>query len=265
MRLAKRFGVVLAGLILGLALSVAGPKAEAAPTFPALTGRVVDQAHVLSPDVQAQLTQQLGALETKTSRQLIVVTLPTLQGYDIADYGYQLGRTWGVGQKGLNNGVLFIVAPSEHKVRVEVGYGLEPILTDALSDTILQQSVIPKFRTGDVQGGIVDGTQALVQQLSLDTSTAEQKAAEARRPTPSASNRMGNNPLAIIFLGFVLFWVLGGVLGGRGGGGWLFPLLLLGSLGGGGGRYRNDDDSGGGGFSGGGGGSFGGGGASGSW
>src|SRR5581483_7681392 len=107
--------------------------ALAAPQFPALTGRVVDGANILSDATKSDLTEKLAALESKTSRQLVVVTLPSLQGYDIADFGYQLGRAWGIGQKGLNNGVLLIVAPTEHKVRIEVGYNLEPILTDALS------------------------------------------------------------------------------------------------------------------------------------
>ena len=106
--------------------------AHAALTFPPLTGRVVDSAHVLSADAQQQLTSELADLETKTGRQVVVVTLPSLQGDAIEDYGYQLGRAWGIGQKGQNNGALFIVAPSEHKVRVEVGYGLEPVLTDVI-------------------------------------------------------------------------------------------------------------------------------------
>ncbi len=270
MRLFPRAAGLILSLALAFAIALVGAPAMAAPTFPALTGRVVDQAHVLSPEVQAQLDQSLGALEAKTSRQLIVVTLASLGGYDIADYGYQLGRAWGVGQKGLNNGVLLIVAPSEHKVRIEVGYGLEPIITDALSTEILQERVIPKFKAGDVQGGIVDGAQALIDQLSLDTSAAEAKAAQARQ-TRSASAQIGSNPLAVVFVGLILFWVVGSVLGGggRGGMGWIFPLLFLGGLGGGGGRYRDDDfgggGGGGGGFSGGGGGSFGGGGSSGSW
>jgi uncharacterized protein len=192
-----------------------------------------------------------------------------LQGDDIADYGYQLGRTWGLGQKGLNNGVLLIVAPNEHKVRIEVGYGLEPILTDALSNLILQEKVIPKFRAGDIQGGVVDGTQALVDQLSLDPSTAEAKAAQAEQAAQSGASpsaRLGNSPIVLLMLGFIVFWAVGAVLGGgRGGLGWIFPLLFLGGMGGGG-SYRDDDfGGGGGGFSGGGGGSFGGGGASGSW
>src|SRR5271165_2922047 len=154
----------LAGL-LGLLLALLWTPAFAAapptgPQFPALTGRVVDDAHVLSPQVQADLTEKLAALEQTTSRQLVVVTLPSLQGYQIEDYGYQLLRQWGIGQKGLNNGALFIVVPSEHKVRIEVGYGLEPVLTDAMSSVILQKAVLPKFKAGDIQGGVIDGTGA---------------------------------------------------------------------------------------------------------
>src|SRR5580698_2309503 len=139
--------------------------ATAAPTFPALTGRVVDNANVLSDATKSDLTQKLAALEAKTSRQLVVVTLPSLQGYDIADYGYQLGRAWGIGQAKLNNGALLIVAPSEHKVRVEVGYGLEPVLTDAFSSVILQTQVLPRFKAGDMEGGVVAGADAIISQL----------------------------------------------------------------------------------------------------
>ena len=149
----------LAGVLTLLLLLFVGAPALAAPTFPPLTGRVVDDAHVLSPQTQADLTAKLAALEQTNSRQLVVVTLPTLGGDEIDDYGYRLLRAWGIGQKGTNNGALFIVVPSEHKVRVEVGYGLEGVLTDALSSVILQRAVLPKFRAGDVQGGIVDGTE----------------------------------------------------------------------------------------------------------
>jgi uncharacterized protein len=249
------------------------PAGHAAPTFPTLTGRVVDDAHVLSPQIQADLTQRLNGLEAKTSRQLIVVTVPSLQGDDIADYGYQLGRAWGIGQKSLNNGALFLVAPTEHKVRIEVGYGLEGVLTDALSSIILQRSVLPRFRAGDIPGGVVDGTQAIIDQLSLDPSVAEQKAAQAAAVQHYSRSQRHGSPLGLIVVVFVLAWVLIGVMGGRGGrggggiGGFL-PGVILGGLMGGGGR-RDDDDWGGGGsgggFGGGGGGSFGGGGSSGSW
>jgi uncharacterized protein len=257
---------VFAGLSAALlAVMLLTAPASAALKFPALTGRVVDDAHILSPQIQAELTQELGALEAKTSRQLIVVTIPSLEGYDIADYGYQLGRAWGVGQKTLNNGAIFIIAPTEHKVRIEVGYGLEGVMTDAMSNVILQRSVLPRFRAGDIPGGVVDGTQAIVEQLSLDTSVAEQKAAQAAAPVHRT--RSGGGPLGLIVILVVIAFVLRSVLSGGGGGGlaWFLPGLLMGGLGRGGFGGGRDDDDGGGGFGGGGGGSFGGGGSSGSW
>ena len=223
--------------------------AWSAPKFPALTGRVVDDAGILTSQTKADVTEKLAALESKTSRQVVVVTLSSLQGYEISDYGYQLGRNWGIGQKGLNNGLLFIVAPNEHKTRIEVGYGLEPIVTDAFSSVIIQAQVLPKFRAGDFNGGVQAGVDALIQQLSLETSEAEKRAAAAanqlRNHRGSGDDMPGWLVLLIFFgiFGFIAFqsWAVPGRRGG--GGGW----------------------SGGGGGFGGGGGSFGGGGSSGSW
>jgi uncharacterized protein len=236
--------------------------ALAAPNFPALTGRVVDDAHVLSDQTKTDLDRKLAALEAKTSRQLVVVTLPSLQGYEISDYGYQLGRAWGIGQAKLNNGVLFIIAPTEHKVRIEVGYGLEPILTDALSEVIIQQAVLPRFRAGDFNGGAEAGAAALIQQLSLDPSAAEAKAAAAQQQLQHQGGS-GASPLSILVIILFIAIAFGRIFRGFG----FWPLLLLGGLGGGGrGGYGGyDGGGGGGGWSGGGGGSFGGGGASGSW
>ena len=236
--------------------------ALAAPTFPTLTGRVVDDAHVLSDQTKADLNQKLTALEAKTSRQLVVVTLPSLQGYEISDYGYQLGRAWGIGQAKLNNGVLFIIAPTEHKVRIEVGYGLEPVLTDALSEVIIQQAVLPRFRAGDFNGGAEAGVAALIQQLSLDPSAAEAKAAAAQQQLRHQGSS-GASPLSILVILLFIAIAFGRVFRGFG----FWPLLFLGGLGGGGrGGYGGYDGGGdGGGWSGGGGGSFGGGGSSGSW
>lgn len=246
-----------------LALCLMAPVA-AAPTFPPLTGRVVDDAHILSPQTVDALTQELAALEAKTSRQLVVVTLPSLQGYDIADYGYQLGRAWGIGQKKLDNGALLIVAPKEHRVRIEVGYGLEPILTDALSSVIIQQAILPKFRSGDFNGGVMAGVDALTTQLSLNTSQAEARAASAAAQARAGAHN-GRGGFASIFvllvIGFFVFRVLG-----RGTGLGFWPLLFLGGMGGfGGGRGGFGDGGFGGGGFGGGGGGFGGGGASGGW
>jgi len=236
--------------------------AMAAPSFPTLTGRVVDDAHILSEQTKSDLDQKLAGLETSNSRQLVVVTLPSLQGYEISDYGYQLGRAWGIGQAKLNNGVLFIIAPNERKVRIEVGYGLEPILTDALSELIIQQAVLPRFRSGDFNGGVQAGAAALIQQLSLDPSAAEAKAAAAAQQMKNRGN-IGANPLSILLIILFVFIALSRVFRGFG----FWPLLFLGGMGGGGGRSYGgyDGGGGGGGWSGGGGGSFGGGGASGSW
>jgi uncharacterized protein len=255
-------GVWAAALALALALFAA--PALAAPTFPALTGRVVDDAHVLSAQTTADLTAKLADLEAKTGRQLVVVTIGDLQGYDIEDYGYQLGRAWGIGEKSQNNGVLFIVAPKEHKVRIEVGYGLEPIITDALSSVILQEQVLPRFRTGDVEGGVVAGTNALVAQLSLDPQAAQAKAAKAVQ-----QNQHHGSPLGAIFGLIIVVLVFSSLFRSHRGGGmcWLLPMMILSNSGsrsswGGGGGFGGG--FGGGGFSGGGG-SFGGGGPSGSW
>jgi uncharacterized protein len=250
-----------AALIAFLCLALPLQTAEAAPTFPTLSGRVVDDAHVLSDQTRADLDQKLAALEAKTSRQLVVVTLPSLQGYEISDYGYQLGRAWGIGQAKLNNGVLFIIAPNEHKVRIEVGYGLEPILTDALSEIIIQQAVLPRFRAGDFNGGAEAGAAALIQQLSLDPSAAEARVAAAQQQTQHQGG--GATPFSILIILFFVAIAISRIFGGFG----FWPLIFLGGLGGGGRGYGGGfgGGGGGGGWSGGGGGSFGGGGASGSW
>ena len=121
--------------LLLLLLALAAP--ATAQTFPKLTGRVVDDAHVLSPDQVGQLTQLSAATEQASTRQLVVATVASLGGDDIDDYGTKLGRAWNIGQKGSNNGAILIVAPAERKVRIEVGYGLEPILTDALTGRLV--------------------------------------------------------------------------------------------------------------------------------
>jgi uncharacterized protein len=257
---------LLAAFFLALA-----PAHAADLKFPQLTGRVVDDAHVIPTEEAARLTQKLADLEAKTSRQLVVVTVPSLQGDDISDYGYKLGRAWQIGQKGTNNGTLFIIAPTEHQTRIEVGYGLEGILTDAMTSVILTGQVLPRFKAGDMAGGIEAGTNALVDQMTLDPSDAEKKAAEAKAQVEQGAGgyhyvKRHSNPLGFIFPLLFLLFVFGGIFGRRRGGGGLWPLLFLGSMMGGGGR---DDGwggggGGGGGFSGGGG-SFGGGGSSGSW
>ena len=274
-----------------LALSCTGG-AWAAPEFPELTGRVVDTANLLPAEAEQQLAQQLKQHEQETSNQVVVVTLPSLQGYAIEDYGNQLGRHWGIGQADRNNGVLLVVAASDRKVRIEVGYGLEGTLTDARSHDIIQQVILPQFRSNDYEEGIVRGTEAIIGTL--------QGTYEPQQSTPSSSpNYFFGLFLLLISVGefvaaqFSSRMISAGVLAGIA---ILFGWLVMGSLkiglamgffvalfhffiGGGGGpgsshgrRYSDNRRGGGfgsGGFSGGGfgggGGSFGGGGASGSW
>jgi uncharacterized protein len=262
----------LVAILLVWLVACAPALALSTPTFPALTGRVVDEARLLSPAREAELTGKLAALERDTSDQLVVVTVNSLQGYEIEDYGYQLGRAWGIGQAGGNNGVLLIIAPEERKVRIEVGYGLEPVLTDALSALIIQNQILPSFRTGGYEAGITRGVDAIDTQLRLDPAEALARAAEAEPPRTQVPVR------AIVIIGIVflllLFSLIGGAASGgrrRRGGDGLTPILIWaaaealrnGSRGGRGGGFGGGF-GGGGGFSGGGG-SFGGGGASGGW
>ncbi len=256
-------------IVLGLASLGAVSAVSADPLkFPDLTGPVVDDAHLLSPAQVQDITAKSQALEEKTGRQLVIATVPSLQGQPIDDFGYQLGRAWGIGQKGQNNGVVFLIAPTEHKVRIEVGYGLEPILTDALTSVILHQKVLPQFKAGDFGQGIVDGTDALVEQLGLDDQTAHARVADAELVQRQIHVRGRSNPLGGLLALIVIFFVIQSIFRGRGGA--FLPMMIVSSLmgrrdddfGGGGGGFS--DGGGGGGFSGGGG-SFGGGGASGDW
>ena len=255
-------GRIITALMALTILLVALP-ALAAPTFPKLTGRVVDDANILSPATEASLTAKLEGLETTTGHQLVVVTLPSLQDQEIEDYGYQLGRAWGVGDEKNNDGALLIVAPNERKVRIEVGYGLEGVMTDALSSVIIQSAILPKFKAGDMEGGIVAGTDALVQQLSLPDDQARANVAAA---TSKASKHRDGPPIGFIIF-IIVFWIIIASLRGRRRGGLAgaLPWIILGGMSGGG-RHGGGGwgGGGGGGFSGGGG-SFGGGGSSGGW
>jgi uncharacterized protein len=237
-----------------------------AQQFPPLTGRVVDAAKLLDADQVRQLEQLSAAVEQASSRQLVIATVPSLQGYTIEDYGYRLGRAWGIGQKGANNGVILLVAPSERKVRVEVGYGLEPIVTDAYASIVVNQTILPRFRDGDMAGGIVAGAQQLADQLKLPLEAAERRAAQASAK-PARTDDGGDWAVAAFWIAVVLVFVLLPLLRRSAGGkryrGGFAPVVIWGGGSGWGGGSSGGGFSGGG-FSGGGG-SFGGGGASGSW
>ncbi|WP_292047652.1 TPM domain-containing protein, partial [Brevundimonas sp. UBA5718] len=234
----------VAGWLIGLAvllLFAVPAMAQSKIDFPPLSGRVVDQAGLLDPATEQALTEKLQTLEAATTDQLVVVTVSSLQDQEIEDYGYQLGRAWGIGQKEKDNGAMLIVAPNERKVRVEVGYGLEPILTDAFSSQVIRNDILPSFRDGDYKTGVVKGVDALIAQLSLDPAEAQ---ARAQAVADEQAKDKGGSiaPLvivAIIFLfmflaaarsgrgrrsgvGSVLLWAASEALrdSGRGGGGW---------------------------------------------
>jgi uncharacterized protein len=257
-----------AALLLALLLLVAAAlPALAAPRLPALTGRVVDGAGMLDAADEAAIHQKLAALEEKTTDQLVVVTLDSLQDYAIEEFGVALGRAWQIGQQGKNNGVLLIVAPKERKVRIEVGYGLEGVLTDTLAGNIVHNRILPLFRQGRMSEGIVAGVDDIVDTLTGDADAVAERAKGARRDDDE-----GFDPVSLLIFGFWALMVLGSIgqslrpHGGSRGGVVVVPYTPpppSGSWSGGshGGGWSS---GGGGGFSGGGG-SFGGGGSSGGW
>jgi uncharacterized protein len=252
-------------LVVVLAFFAFASVAIAAPKFPALTGRVVDDAHMLSPATQQKLDGELASLEAQTGHQVVVATVPDLQGYEIEDYGYQLGRTWAIGRKGVNDGAILLVAPNQRKVRIEIGYGLEPVLTDALTSVILQRKVLPQFRAGHMEQGVVDGAEALIAQLALPEDQAKANVAAAAQQPRAGTQVSPAIHIPVLLIIFIVIFVLSRALRGRGGGLWWLPFLFLGGgRGGWGDRDGGGWGGGGGGFSGGGG-SFGGGGSSGSW
>ena len=224
--LITRLAVIFAALLFLIPAA-----AQADPSFPKLTGRVVDDAHVLAPDQAQALTAKLEAFDQSTRQQVVVATIPDLQGYDIDDYGYQLGRAWGIGQKGANNGIVLIVAPNEHRVRIEVGYGLEGVLTDALSGKIIREQITPRFKAGDMAGGINAGVDEIIRVIQLPPE-------EQQKLVAQASQRHKANPgdifKAIIIVIVILFFIMISAVravsrGGqryRGGGSGISPIVV---------------------------------------
>lgn len=216
---AGRFVPVLAGLLalcLAIAVGTIGP-ARAELTFPPLTGRVVDAAHVLDPATLAALEAKLAAQEARATDQLVVATVSSLQGTSIEDYANRLFRTWQIGQAKKNNGVLLLVAPNERKVRIEVGYGLEGILTDAVASTIIRNAIVPAFKSGDMAAGIVKGTDAIIDILNLDPDEAKARAKQLESSdwTEEEVDNLIFLAVMVIFMGFIIWRVMRG--GGPGG------------------------------------------------
>ncbi len=245
---------VCLGLV-GLLLVAAAP-ASAADKFPALTGRVVDQAGVLSPITRADLETELAALETKSSIQLVVATVASLGGQEIEPYANDLFRAWKLGDTKKNNGVLFLIAPKEHRVRIEVGYGLEGVLTDAVSKIIIVNAVAPRFKAGDFDGGVKRGVDDIITALTSDTTDWQKKPQLRAEDNASALDAIAPFLIFIVVMFILLRFGNRGSLIGN--------MIVLSSAMNRGGFSGGSSGGFDGGFSGGGG-SSGGGGASGSW
>jgi uncharacterized protein len=193
---------VLAAL---LALLLAAP--ALAQSFPPLTGRVVDQANLLSPEQELDLESKSAALEAQTGRQFVVASVNSLEGVEIADYATQLGRTWRIGNAERDDGVILLVAPNERKVWIATGYGAEGVLPDILAGRIIRDTILPRFRQNDMGGGIVAGADAILSQLSLSPEEARASAEQARQQG-DAARRGGANILPLLFWGMVILFVL---------------------------------------------------------
>ncbi|MXO58286.1 methanol dehydrogenase [Altererythrobacter salegens] len=260
-------------LLFALFLSLTGSAALAAPDFPERgTAPVVDAANIIDDTDEALLSAKLDAFEQKNQRQFVVATVPSLDGYDIADYGYQLGRYWQLGDKGRNDGIILLVAPNERKVRIEVGYGLESVIPDGLAFDIINRDILPRFKNRDMTGGIIAGADAIIKQIELPPD--QQKAAVDA--TQRQSSDEGFPIGAVIWMLFILFFFILPMFRRRRGrrygvGSAIGDVILWNAINSAtrGGSHHSSGGfggfgGGGGGFSGGGG-SFGGGGASGGW
>src|SRR5580693_6488979 len=168
--------------------------AVCAPDFPALTGRIVDQANVIPAATRNAVETKLAELETKSGIQLVVATVSSLGGEEIEPYANALFRNWKLGEKTKDNGVLLLVAPNQHRVRIEVGYGLEGTLTDALSKVIISNAITPRFKTGDFAGGISRGVDDIITVLTTDSSEWQQ------RPSLRLDNQQGHDPFGWILI-----------------------------------------------------------------
>jgi uncharacterized protein len=224
---------------------------------PKLVGRVNDYAGIFNENQKNMLENMLQETENKTSSQVVLLTIKSLEGDSLEDFSIRVVDKWQIGQKEFNNGALFLVTLAEKKIRIEVGYGLEPIVTDLKSGYIIRQIIIPYFKKGDFYTGISQGLSAVTGLITKEFEITPEQLAKYQKKT-----KRGKVHIPFVFIVFVIIVLLNifknGTRGGYGRGGGIFYGGGFGGFGGGG------FSGGGGGFSGGGGG-FGGGGSSGSW
>ena len=214
-------------IALGCALSL-GAHAQQADV-PYLTGRVVDNAEILKPDTRKRLAETLRRHEQKTTNQIAVLTVTTLQGDSVEEYAVRVFEQWKLGQKGKDNGVLLVVAPQDRRMRIEVGYGLEGVLPDATAARIIRNVMTPRFKEGNYDGGIVQGVEAIIAQL--EGTGAPIAAEEPREAKQGEFIKAPDMPLhekvllgAFIFGIIGLFTIIGIVTPGVG---WFLYLFLI--------------------------------------
>jgi uncharacterized protein len=191
--------LILVWLALLTAL-VGAPAAAELPARPA--GPVYDGANVIDPTDEALLDARLRAYNQSTGRAVIVATVPSLEGEEIEPYANRLAQTWDIGGKETEQGLLFLVAPNERKLRIENSRGLDERMTDIMSGRIIRDVVVPRFKAGDISGGIVAGTDAIIKQLDMDP--AQAKAIEEAERARNANNAKQAAPA----IAGVVFWVL---------------------------------------------------------
>ena len=243
--------LILAAFFLSLSLA-------SAAEFPAPTGYVNDFAGVLKPETVRELNDTLASLKEKTGAEVVVVTVKTLGSLDVSTYAVRLMKEWGIGSKERNDGVLILVSTGERKVRIEVGYGLEPLITDAKSGMIRDEYLVPRLRENDYDGGLKSGALAIAALIAKDKGADLGTVAPVPAPPEVPRHRGSSGAFPLINLIFIVLAIL--FLFGRGRGGGCLTGLLLGSMLGGGSRQFGGLGGFGGGFGGGGlgGGGFGG-------
>jgi len=257
-------------LILFVVLLASGFTAVAQDFPPKPAALITDYTNTISPGDQQKLEDKLVAFNDTSSIQIAIVLIKSVGDYDIDQYAAGLGRKWGIGQKGKNNGLLILAAMDQHKVTIQTGYGLEGAVPDVTTHVIIQNDIRPRFKQGDYYGGLDAAIDDIIKY------TKGEYKATAKKPQHESNNgnAAGIIIVIIIFILIMIFRNRGGggqIIGGRGGASpfwWFLAGDVLGSAGRGGGGWGGGgggDSGGGGGFGGFGGGDFGGGGSSGSW
>ena len=211
MRGAARWLAPLFFLIASLIASLMASRAVAAANYPPLTGRIVDQADIIPPSTSSAIETKLKDLEDKSGIQLVVASVNSLDGLDVETYANGLFRAWKLGEAKKNNGVLFLIAPNERKMRIEVGYGLEGTLTDALSKIILTSAVAPRFKSGDYGAGVERGVEGIIEVLSGDSAEWTKR---ARGPQSKNFDQLSPLIFFALFL-FIVVWMARSARGRR--------------------------------------------------